>query len=86
MNKNPYDDAIKLQGSIPNFVQIIDDLMELGLSQSEIARRIGCGQSAISRIQLGQRQDPQASVAFPLHALWKQEMANAKRRKNRRVA
>ena len=80
MKKNPYREAI------PDFPGMIDDLMVLGLSQSEIARRIGCAQAAISRIQRGDRLDPQASVAFPLQALHKHEMAKATRRARRKVA
>jgi transcriptional regulator with XRE-family HTH domain len=34
--------------------------MEMGLSQRELARRVGCWQAEISRIERGERQPSQA--------------------------
>ena len=71
---------------IPDFRQIVNDLIVLDWSQMQIADEIGVTQPTISRLLTGQRTDPPASVALPLIELHRRQMALAKRRARRKVA
>ena len=74
---------MKTKYPIPDWSQLIEDLQEVGWSQMRIADEIEVTQPTISRLLSKDRMDPLASVALPLMALHKREMANAKRRRNR---
>lgn len=71
---------------IPDFRQLVRDLLDLGWTQMQIADEIEVTQPTISRLLSGKREDPPASVALPLIELHKHQMALAKRRARRRVA
>lgn len=71
---------------VPDFRQLVSDLIDLNWTQQQIADEIGVSQPTISRLLHGVRVDPPISVAFPLYHLHKHQMTLAKRRENRKVA
>ena len=71
---------------IPDFRQIVRDLLDLDWTQMQIADEINVTQPTISRLLSGHRADPPASVALPLIELHRKQMALAKRRARRKVA
>jgi predicted transcriptional regulator len=72
--------------AIPEFSELVNDLIGLGWTQQRIADEIEATQPTISRLLHQKRLDPPASVALPLIELHKREITKAKRRMRRRVA
>ena len=52
-----------------NWKQLTSDLIQSGLTQAEIAKAIGCGQTTISELQTGKTDNPRSSVGLALIAL-----------------
>ncbi|MGL4576111.1 MAG: helix-turn-helix domain-containing protein [Burkholderiaceae bacterium] len=64
-------DFLNNNGYIPgmNWQKLITELGQMGLSQSEIGRRCGCSQSAISQLYAGKNKQPMADLADALRTL-----------------
>ena len=51
-----------------NWKTYLSAIFEKGLTQEQLAARVGCGQSTISDIYSGKTLDPRSSIGF---ALWR---------------
>lgn len=62
----PYIYAALMPAEQPNWPTLIADLTDRGLSQKDIAEKIGCDQSHISDLYTGRQANPRFSVGQAL--------------------
>lgn len=52
-----------------NWKKLTSDLIAAGLTQAEIAKAIGCGQTTVSELQTGKTDNPRSNIGLALIAL-----------------
>ena len=63
-----------------DFQKIIRDLLESGMTQQQIAKSCGTGQSHVSCLARGDRQEPRHSLGERLRALHAERCRSARRK------